>query len=474
MLFLVGAVVVIVGLLAMAIMGAEVATWVFAFIFYANVPGIATRFYDIPQGFVALFWLLLIPALIKYILIQRAKIIIDLPLTLMVLLLAIMVATSFRAQDIQLSLILIIEYAFEGVILYFLIINVIRTSGVLKRVTWALLFSGALLASLTVYQSITQDYGNQFGGLAQKSKEMEDYDKVLRNAEASGRPWAGNRAGGPLEDPNRYGQNLLMLLPLGLFIYWQDRSSRQRIISGCAVLLILSGILLTYSRGTFVALIFLVGILASMGYIRFRQIAIGAPIIVALALVVSPGYVERIQTIRGAEGLVQESSMHQPDSVTRSRTTEMLAALKVFLDHPILGVGPDQYVPYYSLEYMEDPNIAFADMGSPRESHTLYFQFAAETGIFGISTFFAIVGVVMYRLLKVRRLVRTDHVDFATAFFLSMVAYLGTGVFLHLSYQRYYWFMLALAAAAARVLEREYQQESRKLGHQTANTTILT
>jgi hypothetical protein len=43
----------------------------------------------------------------------------------------------------------------------------------------------------------------------------------------------------------------------------------------------------------------------------------------------------------------------------------------------------------------------------------------------------------------------------AAGFSLVVLAYLGTGVFLHLAFERYYWFIVALTAAAAGVLERE-------------------
>ena len=43
----------------------------------------------------------------------------------------------------------------------------------------------------------------------------------------------------------------------------------------------------------------------------------------------------------------------------------------------------------------------------------------------------------------------------ATSFFLAIVAYLGSGVFLHLAYQRYLWSLLALAGAAASVALRD-------------------
>ena len=37
----------------------------------------------------------------------------------------------------------------------------------------------------------------------------------------------------------------------------------------------------------------------------------------------------------------------------------------------------------------------------------------------------------------------------ATSFFLAVVAYLTTGLFLHLAYERYLWILLALAGSAA-------------------------
>ena len=37
----------------------------------------------------------------------------------------------------------------------------------------------------------------------------------------------------------------------------------------------------------------------------------------------------------------------------------------------------------------------------------------------------------------------------ATAFALAIVAYLASGMFLHLSYERYLWILMALAASAA-------------------------
>jgi hypothetical protein len=50
---------------------------------------------------------------------------------------------------------------------------------------------------------------------------------------------------------------------------------------------------------------------------------------------------------------------------------------------------------------------------------------------------------------------RPDIVHLATALLLGIFGYFGTALFLHLSYQRYYWFLMALAAAAIRIFDLE-------------------
>jgi putative inorganic carbon (hco3(-)) transporter len=185
-----------------------------------------------------------------------------------------------------------------------------------------------------------------------------------------------------------------------------------------------------------------------------------------LAAVLAPGYYERVQTIFNVENLASgpvSSEQEEVDAPTRGRLTEMLAALHVFMDHPILGVGPDQYIPFYSQEAMLNPEIAFRDIDTTRAAHTLYLQLAAEMGVFGIAVYIIIFINVLYRLLLERRrwiATQPELSHLITALFCSIVAYLLTGFFLHFNYQRYYWFMLALAGATIQILKVEHKKET--------------
>jgi O-antigen ligase len=140
----------------------------------------------------------------------------------------------------------------------------------------------------------------------------------------------------------------------------------------------------------------------------------------------------------------------------------MLAAFHVFLDYPLLGVGPGHYSPYYSVEYMSNPEIAFRNITTTRRAHSLYFELAAETGVIGLAFFLGMVFHVLRALWGLRRRLmqtRSDLANLATGFFLGLLMYYTTALFLHLSFQRYYWLFFGVAAAAIQLL-RQAEREA--------------
>ena len=439
----------------------EAGTLVVTFLIYSNVAVVAYKFHGVPHLAVAAGSLLICVPFAVYVLVMREKVVLDYPLLLMFLYLASLLISSFFAKDIGIALDRIVTFLMEGLVLYFLLINVIRKVSTLDRVIWAMLIAGTVLGGMTLFQEATTSYNQQFWGLAQRNLEYgfdDGSDEVQGNVPHQSKVRRAQRASGPTGDPNRFAQILLVLFPLGFFRFLREHSLTAKILLGLCTLLILSGVLLTYSRGAFVTIIVLMIIMTIMRYIKFSY-AIGAGILLlSLILITSPGYFTRMDTIRGVKGLFTTDTEHQPDSVTRGRVTEMLAAFMVFLDHPLFGVGPGQYTPFYSMSYMSNPDIAFRRIDTTRRAHTLYFELAAETGIMGLSVFLLIVFLVVFKLWDIRsRLIKTqpDLANLATSFILAIAAYLGTAIFLQLSYERYYWLLLGVAAAAIQVLDPE-------------------
>jgi O-antigen ligase len=93
-----------------------------------------------------------------------------------------------------------------------------------------------------------------------------------------------------------------------------------------------------------------------------------------------------------------------------------------------------------------------------RQAHNLYLGFGAELGVPGLIVFLVIAYSVVRMLLAARRasiVKRPDLERLTTPFLLALMTYYVTGMFLHLSFARFYWLMLAVATAAAVVTLRE-------------------
>jgi O-antigen ligase len=440
-------VILLVGGLGIALVGRpEIATPIFAFVFYLNLPTLATRFHGVPALVAGLFGLILVLPALKYILIERRNIVFPVPYGLMFAYLAAAVTSTLLSADVESSALAFGVFLSEGLLLYFLVVNVIRSTDMLRQVIWALLIAGAVMGAISIWQETTHHYDNVLGGLAQINQIGFGVGEDIGGTVV--RP----RLAGPIGEQNRYAQVLVVLVPLALFRFWGERRLVLRVMAGACTLLIISGILLTFSRGAAVALVGLFLTMAALRYIRARDLVVVGLTIALLIGVVAPQAIIRLDSLAGV-GALLSSQEGGADGAIVGRATSNLAALNAFLDHPVVGVGPGQYFRRYSQDYGNDLGLRHFD--SQRRAHNLYLETAADLGIIGFSAFMAVIGATLLPLWRLRRRLRAkrpDLANIAASFFLSVTAYLYTGVFLHLSYERYFWLLLALAAVAAAVI----------------------
>jgi O-antigen ligase len=430
----------------------EFATLVFAAILYANIAVIGVQLYRVPQIVAAGVSGLLVLPLANYLLVRRDKLIFNAGFFLALLYGAALVAASLLARDMNIAMNELGNFAVEGLVLYFLLINVIREMPTLKRVIWTLLFVGGILGGLSLFQEATKTYENNYGGLAQKSDDID-------MAEVKFDEFGGSRrAGGPLGKENRYAQIMVVIFPLALCMAYIEPARKMRLLALAAAGLILGGIVLTFSRGAFVTLAGMVLIMVLLRYIRPTQALGGVALLVVVILTALPEYVERVSSVSNLSSLAANDSegAREADGSLRGRFAQNLAAVRAFVEHPILGVGPGHFAKFYSARYGNE--VGTKRLNSNRRAHSLYLEMLADTGLVGTTAFMAIVFAVVRRLWQARRRFaqnRPELAHIATAFLLGIFNYFGTATFLHLSYQRYYWFLMALACAAIRIFTLE-------------------
>jgi putative inorganic carbon (hco3(-)) transporter len=412
------------------------ATLLFIAILYLNVPVVAMRFHCAPDLIVAIAPLPLLVPVLSYVVIRRQALVVTPALFWMVAYLAALIVAAFFSGDVEDSTRAVMQFATEGLVLYLLMTNAVRTFATVRAAVVVLLVVGAFLGGLSLFQEVTKSYDNPYWGFAQ-TKEVDPDEPVVTD----GRP----RLSGPIGSKNRYAQAMLVLLPLALFGYLTARSRLYRGLSVAAGILILAGVLLTFSRGAGVALIALVLIAIMLRSIRPRTAILMGVTAIAAMFLIAPDYYDRIESVTGVGAFVSEEA-DRPDGAILGRATSNLAALNVFLDHPLVGVGPGQYASAYSRAYANE--LGLRHFTTSRRAHNLYLEIAADAGIVGLVAFLGIVGATMIGLWRCRKRwlrERPEYAFWATAFLLSVTGYMLSATFLHLAYMRYFWFLIALA-----------------------------
>jgi putative inorganic carbon (hco3(-)) transporter len=410
----------------------------FAAALYLNLPVLAAREAHVPAaltgGFALL--LLLVPFLTRVVA-RRASLVLTPALGPMIAYLLVLVVSAVLAGGGASETVgPIATFLTEGLLLYALVTNLVRTPEQLRAVVWTVVAAGALLGLISLWQEATHSYHNTLGGLAQVDQTGFDVGTDVHP-----------RLAGPIGEKNRYAQVLLVLVPLAVSRARIEPRRGARLAAAGAAGLIACGILLTFSRAAALAAAAVVLAMVALRTVSVRQAVAMALAAIALVVVVAPEYGTRLRSLDTADSALSQSST--ADAAIKGRATENVAAFHVFRDHPLLGVGPGQFFHRYSAQYANALDLRFLKQN--RRAHNLYLEIAADTGVAGLAAFLSIVAVTMAGLWRVRRR-DPELAALANGLLAALIAYMATGVFLQLAYQRYFWFLVALANSAVWVL----------------------
>ncbi len=433
----------------------DVATLVVIAVLYSNAAVIAVRLHGVPYFIGAAVPLLLVVPLAYGVLVQRQRLVVTSALPLVLGFLFVQILGTLFAYNPASAVDDLTTFAIEGIGLYFLITQVVRSSSLLSRVIWTLLVVGAFLGALSVIQTASHSFENDYWGFAQVSQA------AIRTGETT---LSGDittpRLAGPIGEKNFYAQIMLMLVPLGVVQFSAGRTVLARLLAAGATILITLGVAFTYSRGAAVGFGIVLVAMAVLRTIK-PQYLLAVVLLAAAVLVAFPVYANRLATLDTVAEVASQGASSGADTSLLSRATENVAAVLVFLDHPLVGVGPGLFPSYYR-QYAEE--VAILARNADRQAHSLYFGTAAETGVLGMFCFLGAIFVTLRDLQRARRRwrgIRPDLANLATGFLLALIAYLATGLFLHSAYLRYFWLMMALAGVAVLIANREGAESER-------------
>lgn len=252
------------------------------------------------------------------------------------------------------------------------------------------------------------------------------------------------RATVPNTDPNDLACTLVATLPLILAFSPQRRLARAALLLA-GISLTLAAIA-TMSRGAMLALVVIAVYIVSRRAVPLRAALVTGALTVCAGAV--GAFVKRAE-LSGAVAAKQSIAAYNVDT----RMLRWEAALRMFGQNPILGVGPGGF----RSEYADVSNLSEIDLPADRfVTHNAYLEVGAELGVLGFAVFLALLAAAFVSAETALRCGFDRRL--AVAVQASLIANAVCIVFLSGQYFFSLWSMIAVGCAVgirARCGDRE-------------------
>lgn len=268
--------------------------------------------------------------------------------------------------------------------------------------------------------------------------------------------------GGLLLDNNDFSLAMVMNLPFLHYLAFTEQNRHFRNFLRAATLLTVMTIVMTGSRGGFLAMavVFFAMVLKS----RYKQYALPGALAGALVFlaVIPDHYRERLASIRTAA---------EDDASAIGRLKAWAVAWEMIKANPSFGVGFRNF----TYRYREhDPS---SEGSIVRVAHNSYLQIWSETGTFALLFFLGSIGssILLLRRIQRRNRVRDGPVwvgHYAAAIEVSLYGYLMGAMFLNRGHFDFMYQLVAIAVALV-PLARMAQVPEQAGGRRGAGTLVV-
>ncbi|MDK2979741.1 MAG: hypothetical protein PWQ55_88 [Chloroflexota bacterium] len=330
----------------------------------------------------------------------------------------------------------------KDAIIAIMIVLMVQSRDSFRMASWGFLATGILLGTIAVIQYLTGSFTNEYWGLA---------DSRLMNI-VSGTE--GYRIMGTYGDPNFFAQVMVVIIPLALNRLRSEKKPIMKALAAWALAASFLTVVFTFSRGGFLALCAVIGLLVLLRKPPLIAILSGVLILLLLIPFLPASYFDRIQTI--LEYLPFSGADVRGEVSLRGRLSEYEVAVRMFLDHPILGIGYENYANNY-LDY--SVRLGLDPRRTERSAHSLYLEVLAEQGFLGLVMFIFVLVSAFSSLSKSAKLFKKigleDDADLAIAFEIGFIGYLVSALFIHGAYPRNLWLLIGISLAARQVAKNE-------------------
>lgn len=314
----------------------------------------------------------------------------------------------------------------KAIVIFIVIVNVVRTENRLKLLIW-------LAFAVSIYLSFyaVSDYMN---GIFREGTAANNNQRI------------GGAIRGLFGNSNDLALHLVTMVPLAIGFAFASKGMLRKLLYFGFVVLFVSGIVVTFSRGGFLGLFVAALVLVRKIGRKNKFLSTGALVVALLAILAfaPASYSDRLSTILSSSADVTGSSSQRTEILKRS--------IWVTLRYPLFGVGVGNFH-YKSVHELV--------------THNAYTQVSSEMGI---------PALVVYLMLMIYPLRRLREIEAATVdvadkrklhywsigIQASIIAYMVSSFFGAVAYQWYIYYLVGYAVAVRRLYYVDQHAEQRK------------
>jgi hypothetical protein len=307
------------------------------------------------------------------------------------------------------------EFLIKAILIFIVIVNVVRTK---RRLNALLLLAFVVSVYLAVYA--IQDY---------QSGVFKVGNAVDNNLRITG------RIKGLFENANELALHLVTMAPIAVCLAFAKRGVFRKIVYFGAALIMVAAVVVTFSRGGFIAL-------AAVSFFLVRKLGrdqrliatAGFVLAVVLFFAVAPGdYAGRLSTIFNTASDITGSA--------NQRNQVLIRSVLVTARYPLFGVGVGNF-----------HHKSFQELGT----HNAYTQVSSEMGIAALVVYILFLVYPFKRLSEIQKSSygqKDERYYYYMALGLqaSLLAYIVASFFAHVAYQWYIYYLVGYAIALRRI-----------------------
>jgi O-antigen ligase len=324
--------------------------------------------------------------------------------------------------------------------LYYMLVSMVRTRGMLKLCILMFVLGGAVNALGGAYEMFTNE--SLVAG--------EDELKVGAHSTVTG----STRLHGVSSDCDSHAATLLMVLALALYCLFAVRSHAVKAVGVGFLMLICLNLIGSGSRAAWMGMFIILGFFfwlvplpKKQVYVLFGIFAVASCFLVLIVAFPDIAVLER---------------MHTPDSQGGTGSASILFRIEMIRmcwqmgwDHPLFGVGSLNFLAAYQHYWRVSDFLSKAD---PKVPHNIFFQVFAETGVLGAVFYLCMTASIVWEgVMALRRARDKDAQLLALGVLTSVIAYLYCQNVYPVQSFKHGWALFGFSSALAQILRAEQQ-----------------